>query len=242
MREDEYEAIWRLEDTHWWYRALRRLVLTFAARAAPGGRALDAGCGTGGLLKALSPRFRVVGIDYSQLALSLARRKVGYGLIRASVENLPFGDGTFDVVTSMDVLYHMGVRDDVASLREMRRVLKPGGVLLINLPAFEFLRGPHDRVIATRHRYTRAEICGKLRAAGLAVERATYWNFLLFPPIAAVRMCRRKREAESDLRKPSAVANVCLNVLLRAEAMMLKLWDLPIGVSVFCVARRLEKG
>ncbi|MBM4049569.1 MAG: class I SAM-dependent methyltransferase [Planctomycetes bacterium] len=265
MERAEYIRMSELEGRHWWYVGLHGIVENFLKSALEGRpgpfRILDAGCGTGGLLCRLAGHGRAFGVDFSDDALSLARQKVvtplvrgtvGQGrlkaelqppspLVRGSVTSLPFKDETFDAVTSMDVLYHLGVADDAAALREMSRVLRPGGVLLVNLPAFEFLRSAHDAVIHTRHRYTRREIKRKLAEAGLVVQRATYWNTTLFPALALVRLMRKGsggETAESDLRPVARWPNATLLALIRAEAWLLRRVSLIFGLSIFCVATR----
>src|SRR5207237_5248490 len=103
-------------------------------------------------------------------------------LARASVEQLPFATGTFDVATSFEVLYHLGVGSDEAALRELRRVLRPDGLLLLRVPAHDWLRGEHDRLVHTRHRYTRSEVVNKLSATGFVVDRVSWANSALFLP------------------------------------------------------------
>ncbi|HEX2514418.1 MAG TPA: class I SAM-dependent methyltransferase, partial [Chloroflexota bacterium] len=116
------------------------------------------------------------GVDLSPLATAYCRRRGLTRVSRASVLELPFAEGTFDLGTSFDVIYHLGVADDVAALREMRRVLRPGGALFVRVPALEALQSHHDVAVHTRQRYTARELRRKAGAAGLRVERASYAN------------------------------------------------------------------
>jgi len=243
MEPREYDRMFSLEESHWWYRALRRyigraLAGTLASRPA----VLDAGCGTGMLLAEWGDSVRGVGLDYSAEALRRAQRRELARLVRGSVERLPLRSAVFDLVVSADVLYHRGVSDDVAALREFARVLKPGGTLLLNLPAFGWLRSGHDVAIHTARRYTAPEVREKLIRAGLRPVRVRYWNFLLFPPIALVRLARRPRggdagAAQSDLTALPGWLNGLLDGLLAFEA-RLGFLGAPAGLSVLAVARK----
>ena len=119
---------------------------------------------------------------------------------------LPFGDATFDLVTSFDVIYHLGVADDVAALREMRRVLRPGGALFVRVPALERLQSHHDVAVHTRQRYTRAELRRKAEPAGLRVERASYANTVLLPLAAVARLGARLRSGLAGPGRPAPSA------------------------------------
>ncbi len=204
MEPHEYEQMYRLEERHWWYRALRRQILrTLRAEGLldarhPGRRCLDAGCGTGRNLALLAPHFDCVGFDYSAEALHLALSRQTAPLWRASTEQIPLPDACCDLILSCDVLYHRGVRNDLAALIELHRCLRPGGYLLVNLPAFSWLRSAHDRAIHTVRRYTRGEVIAKLERAGLDPRQVRYWNWMLFPPLAAVRLVRALGTGENE--------------------------------------------
>jgi SAM-dependent methyltransferase len=216
MNPAEYEAMYRLEDHLWWYTGMRRITAA-ALEGAPSGaltdrtgpaerradrRILDAGCGTGGNLAWLSRFGPVWGVDLSPLATAYCRRRGQGTVARSSVTRLPFPDASFDLVTSFDVIYHLGVEDDVAALAEMRRVLRPGGTLFVRVPALERLRSVHDAAVHTRQRYTTGELRAKVDCAGLDVERASYANAFLLPLAAVARLARRRRahgkDAEGD--------------------------------------------
>jgi SAM-dependent methyltransferase len=246
MDRDEYDRMYHLEDSLWWYVGMRRISLALLdAHLPPGSRGalrlLDAGCGTGGMLPHLRRYGEVWGIDLSPYALPYAMRRVaacdGAHLARASVLQLPFADGAFDVVTSFDVLYHLDVTDDQAALREVRRVLKPGGLALIRVPAYDRLRGAHDRVVHTRHRYTRAEVRQKLERAGLDPLYVTHANALLLPVAVAKRLLEGAGR-ESDVQATHPALNALLTLPLRAEALLVRHVSLPFGLSVVAVARR----
>jgi SAM-dependent methyltransferase len=239
----EYERIARLEGEHWWYLGMRAIAAALLreialpnAQARPA-RILDAGCGTGGGLAWLAEHGTVTGVDFHPLALRHARR-VSARVARASVEALPFRSGLFDLVTSFDVVYHLGVADDRIAFAEMARVLRPGGWLLVRVPSHDWLRGHHDRQVHTRHRYARAELRRKLSAAGLEVRRLTGAGMSLLPAAIARRLLQSGEETESDVQTPPAALNRALVGLLGAEARWVARRDLPTGLSLVALARK----
>jgi SAM-dependent methyltransferase len=239
----EIEAIFALEDEHWWYGALHRLVLTALRPAGPVLDLLDAGCGGGGMLARVRecfPAATLTGLDTSSRALELTRaRDTGVTLVRGSVDALPFGDASFDAVLSLDVLDVAGV-DVRAALRELRRIVRADGRVILNLPAFDAFRGSHNLAVNSVHRFTRPRLEQLLVPAGLRIERATYWNTCLAPAIAAARWAsrhRRRGEARSDLRPVSPPINRAFALLLRAELAVGRRAGLPFGTSLFAVAR-----
>ncbi|HZO32986.1 MAG TPA: class I SAM-dependent methyltransferase [Chloroflexota bacterium] len=249
MEKEQYDLMFAQEERHWWYVGMRRISTALLERYPPliAGRGglpleiLDAGCGSGGMTRYLRRFGRVTGIDLAPEALGLAQKRCLHRLAHSSVGALPFLDGSFDVVTSFDVLYHLNVDDDSAALEDIHRVLRPGGIALIRLPAFDWIRGAHDEVVHTRHRYTRDELSGKLEDAGFRLEHATYANFLLFPlaPVKRLLEQRRGTHESTDLWLPPAPVNRLLADLLSLEALPAREMGLPWGLSVFAVARRV---
>ena len=244
MNTEEYAIMYRVEDRHWWYRGLRELAGAFwekhVVEERP--RVLDAGCGTGGTLAWLEKRARPFGIDFSPEALGFCRQR-GLGRLTAgSVTDLPFADSSFDVAFSFDVLYHKSVQDKETALRETARVLRPGGLLFLNLPAYQWLRSSHDVAIHTDHRFTKPEVLELLRANSFQPIEATYWNTLLFPPILLTRLWRKiAPPASSDLATGSgAVSQRIFGAILAAERQLIRYTPLPFGLSIFVVARRSE--
>ena len=245
MRPDEYAAMYAVEDEHWWYVGMRRVADALLRQRFNGRRGgldvLDAGCGTGGNSAHLRTYGTVTGVDVSTEALSLAGERPGLRLACASVEALPFADASFDLVLSNDVLCHLGVANDRAAVREFTRVLRPGGVLFLQLPAYEWLRSHHDAAVHTGHRYTSAELRALLHTAGLRVRRITYANGLLLPVAAAWRALTRIVPAmeRSDVRPVAGPVNTALRVALGLEAPLVARRDLPFGLSVIGVAEKV---
>lgn len=249
MEFEEYRIMFEAEDTHWWYRGLRGVLLTLLkldGRAGKQPRILDAGCGTGGGMQALiSMGYRQVeGFDFSPVAIFFCKQRGLHMAKEGSMFSIPYGSDGYDIAVSCDVLNDAGLPTEMPALEELYRVLRPGGRLFLNLPAFGFLRGEHDRATAVARRYTRRDISRKLRQAGFHVERVTYWNMLLFPVVLAVRLLRPgnrtnpNKPARSDIQLPPAPLNTLLTLILRLERAILQRVDLPFGSSVAVVARK----
>jgi ubiquinone/menaquinone biosynthesis C-methylase UbiE len=243
MQITEYQKLYRLEESHWWYRGLRELILSALQMPNRGAefRVLDAGCGTGGLLSNIQEHFRAVGLDLKEEALLLSKKKGLQLLIRGSVEGLPFPAESFDSIVSLDVLYHSEVADDEVALREFHRVIKPSGELVLNLPAYRFLLSAHDKVVHSQRRYTKRNLAKKLKATGFQIQKITYRNFFLFPPIFVWRMFRKaieESDSSSDLFYLPPIVNLILLQIIRCENFLLKWISFPFGTSIFCIARK----
>jgi SAM-dependent methyltransferase len=244
VKPAEYRRMFEAEEAQWWYvgqRAIATALLEAGLRdlAPERSRVLDAGCGTGFNLLGLSRLGRAVGIDLAAEAVAFCRQR-GVRAARASLLGLPFPDASFDAVTSFDVIYHAWVADDRAAVAEMARVLAPGGVLLVRVPALRALWGAHDVEVQSRHRYTRGELVALLESCGLAVERATYCNSLLLPLLFARRTLDRVlgREGSDVGFLPPPLEWVFKRVLLLESALVRRRVSLPVGASVVALARK----
>ncbi|HMJ32356.1 MAG TPA: class I SAM-dependent methyltransferase [Baekduia sp.] len=241
MTHDELQAMLASDERHWWYRGRRRVLRAELDRLplAPDPRLLDAGCGSGRTLDELARYGRVSGIDLSPEAVAAAHRR-GHRDVRVGhVERLPFPDATFDVVTCLDVVEH--TPDDRATLAELRRVARPGGLLLVTVPAYQALWSWHDEVNLHYRRYDSSSLRAAARAAGWDVVGDTHFNSLLLGPAAAVRVAqrRRRRHTHSDLDLTPLRLNGVLELPLRLEARLLASGTrLPAGLSLLAVLRR----
>jgi SAM-dependent methyltransferase len=244
MEQGEYRKLYELEENLWWFCGMERISIALLDRfvdPAKNLNLLDAGCGTGGMLAPLARYGTVTGLDRSSEALRFARERNNGALARGSISKLPFASGSFDLVTSFDVLYHLGVDNDVEAMREIARVMRPGATLMVRVPAFEALRSRHDEAVHTRQRYGKHELGEKLRAAGLEPVFLSFANFFLFPIAAARRLGERVRtraHAGSEVEAVSPVLNQALLVPLRCEAWLLRRTALPFGLSLLAVARK----
>lgn len=236
----KYIATHAKEDQrHWWFVGRKAVVLSVAREAfGQGGlRLAEIGCGTGSLLDALSEFGEVTGVEGSADFLRVARRHGRPVLSGTLPDAIPFPPGSLDGVLLLDVLEH--IDDDRAALRAVCRLLRPGGLLLCTVPAYQALWSSHDVVLGHRRRYTAAALRGLLGGAGLRVTRLTYFNTLLAPPVAVVRLLRRWRRFHShDLIAPPQWLNVLLARLFALEASLLRRINFPFGISVLAVAQR----
>ena len=228
-----------VEDEMWFYRALhahleRHLI---AARGESTSRVLDAGCGTGGLIRRLAvrhPNWTWTGIDLEPLACDLARARCRAEIVPGSVPALPWAEASFDAVVSADVLYHLD--DDRAALRECHRVLRPGGTLVINVPAHRWLWSYHDVTVHGRRRYVRSEIAAKLHEAGFRSIQTTHWNTLPLPLILARRKLLPPPESGSDVRLYPAPVEALLRGAMAVERGWMRAFGaLPVGSSLLAV-------
>ena len=232
-----------LEGMQWWYAGMRRIARALLTPLLPPveGRArriLDACCGTGWNLQDLATFGDTYGIDLSPLAVVTTNRRGGR-VTQGNLLALPYASSSFDVVTSFDVLYHAWIQDDARAVRELARVLKPGGLVLVKVPALKILWGAHDEAVHSRHRYTRGELENLVESAGLHLVRSTYANSLLFPVLLTRRFLDRALNRHgSDVALLPPPLERLFGGLLTVEAWLLGMLNLPIGASVFAVARK----
>lgn len=244
MNHEEYEVMYQVEDHHWWYLGMEQITRQLLERYLPRDSAtlkiLDAGCGTGAVMKYLTPYGAVTGFDFSGEALRFSRQRGLTRLTQASVIDIPFADQQFDLIVSFDVICEMGIDEGVA-LREFQRILKPGGLVVLRLPAYDWLRGKHDQATHIRHRFTRGELAVKLRQSGLQPVHLSYANTLLFPLVVFKRLSERvlsTRQTGSDLTLDPGPMNGVFRSILRAEAPLISAVGLPFGLTVVALARK----
>ncbi|HZQ36518.1 MAG TPA: methyltransferase domain-containing protein [Dehalococcoidia bacterium] len=235
-----YEQHQRLEDTHWWFLGRRYLVLRELARhgGSEPGPILDVGCGTGGMLPHLNRIAPAIGLDPAPEAAAACRQR-GVAFVNASGTEMPFATATFGTVTALDVVEH--VPDDVGMLRELYRVLRPGGLLLLTVPAYQFLWSQHDEFNHHQRRYRRRTLQRAVRQAGFRIARISYYNTLLFPAAVARKALMRFQHGDgpaSHLEEVPRPLNAFLRGIMLREEPIVARWDLPFGASLICAARR----
>lgn len=234
MEPAEYALMDEAEGRMWWYRALHARLL--ASLIGTSGRVLDAGCGTGGFLaelRARRPDLESCGLEWSGRAAARARSKSGTPVVRGSVNALPFANGTFDATVSADVLCH-GAVNPAQALTELRRVLRPGGRLVVNMPAYAWLLSAHDRRVHNVLRQTAAQTADLLRDAGFTRVRARYWNGMLLPLMIIQRKVLARGDAASDVAAFPPWLDAILHGMTEIERHLP--FPLPFGGSVLAIA------
>jgi SAM-dependent methyltransferase len=244
MRSVDYEFLFNIEEHFWWFVAMRGITDTILASKLQNGplKVLDAGCGTGfNLLHFEKTGHSAYGFDYAREAVTAVQRRGFAKVVRASITEIPYRSDTFDLAYSFEVIDE--VSDSDQAIRELYRVLKPGGSLLLRLPAFDWLRSSHDTDIGTLHRYTLGEIEEKLKHAGFRVRRSTYANCLLFPVVVVRRLLKHLGIGGGTDTKPMPAGLQWLDPVFRTvlglEEGLIR-WGirLPFGLSAICYAEK----
>jgi len=242
MHVEEHRKLAEIEDRMWYFRALHRRVHHWLEKLLPSGSAhvLDAGCGTGGLLRSLRaarPDWQLEGLDFMPLACELARERTGVPITQGSITAMPFADASFDAIATCDVVCQ--VDDAEGAVRELARCVRPGGVVVVNAPAYRWLWSYHDEAVDSKRRFTRLELAASFRAAGLEIAFASYANGLLLPLVVARRKLFPPRRPTSDVALSSAPVEAALRALAAVEHGWQRLGlASPVGSSVFIVGRR----
>ncbi|MGY6499530.1 MAG: glycosyltransferase [Acidimicrobiales bacterium] len=239
MSVEKFELMARLEEEHWWFRAKRELVhQELASLGVAPARTADIGCGTGGMLDVLGrTSATVLGAEFDGHAAVIASRR-GAPIARSTAEALPMQSGSLDCLTSLDVVEHLD--DDVVALREYARVVRPGGWVVITVPAYDWAWSRHDEILGHRRRYTGRRLRRAAESAGLEVHRCTYFHSWLTPLAVIVRKTPVGRLLGEDEEEVSYVRPV-VNRLLYGVASLERRWlnrhDVPVGLSILMIAR-----
>ena len=242
MQLEDFHDLAKVEDSMWYFDALnQRMLIPLAELIEKEASILDAGCGTGGLIKALQNQgqhWKIIGLDYSPLACAYARQRTKVAIQEGSIEALPFQDKQFDALVSADVISQ--VDDGSNALREFARVLKPGGILVINVAAYNWMKSYHDELMDTRHRFRRSRLVSLLQQAGFKITISSYANMLIFPLIFARRKLFKPANATSDVKLYSPMVDNFCAAMARLETRAIRQGiTLPLGNSVFIAAQRL---
>jgi len=242
MKKITYDIEWNLERSHWWFTGRRRLLkyLLSSFSIQQDVPIIDVGCGVGSNLNLFkSMGLKVIGIDSEIYGLSLARKRLlEVSLVNGDLMKLPFKANSIGLIIAADVLEHL--YEDTMGIREINRTLKQGGKIIFTVPAFKFLWGIQDVVGMHKRRYSKKELIRKVENQGFMVLRSSYFNFFLFFPILFVRciihLFGLKIESENQINFP--LINFFLKTIFSLELYILKHFSFPIGVSVFCIARK----
>jgi ubiquinone/menaquinone biosynthesis C-methylase UbiE len=241
MQPNEYATMFRVEETHWWYGALHRLIFQTLETELPDWREkeiLDVGCGTGAILQRLGNPEKNVGVDLAGEAISFCRQRGLDNVQQADICALPFRDASFDAVICSSVLYHQWVTDVAAAVREMRRVLRPGGLLLVNVPAFRFLHSGHDVAVMTARRFRKPEIRRLLLNQNFKIQRLTYWTTLLFPLAVVARTFGGSDTGRDFEASETSLIQRVLAQVMTVELSLLRGISFPFGVALLAVAKK----
>jgi len=242
MNNEEYEKLYKFEHFYWWHVGRRDILNSFLKRFLKNreNQILEIGCGTGGNLEILSKWGKVTGLDISERALGLCRKRGFNNLLLGKGEQMNFPDKSFDLVVALDVLEH--IKDDKRVLEESWRVLKEGGYSLATVPAYQFLWSEHDEALEHYRRYSLLDFSNKLRQAGFNIVKMSYLVSFVFPAVLGYRILRKilfpkskKNIAYVFLPKP---INFFFTILLKLESFLLKYFNLPFGTSIICIAQK----
>jgi SAM-dependent methyltransferase len=246
MRAEDFEYLYNLEESFWWFVAMRKITDTIVSKKLREGplRILDAGCGTGYNVRHYEGQGHdVFAFDISDHAIAGVKRRGFSKVCRASVTDIPYRSSTFDLVFSFEVVDELSSEKAAQAVNELHRVLKPGGALFMRLPALEWMRSSHDDDIATAHRYTLPEMRTMLEQGGFHIELASYANSLLFPIVLLRRSLKRLGVGRGTDVKPLPAGLGWIDPLFRkvltSEARVLGAnRSFPIGLSAICYARK----
>ncbi|MDD5342447.1 MAG: methyltransferase domain-containing protein [Patescibacteria group bacterium] len=243
MRLDEYQRMYELESSYWWHQGRRRIIELLLKKHIPKSskpvQILDLGCGTGINFEILQKFGIVKGIDSSPAALEFCKKRGFANVELADVEKLELPDNTYDLVTAFDLLEHLG--NDEAVLRRIYRILKPGGLVFILAPAYQFLWSGHDEALHHKRRYLLSEMHRKLSRAGFQMKKRSYCITFLSLPMVLYRLVTsfgaNRRPATSYVILPKWLNSFFIS-LLHLEAYLLKKFNFPFGISILCLAKK----
>ncbi len=231
--------MYRLEEKYWWWVGRRKITGSIIDKLKLNpAKSLDAGCGTGINLSYFGHIGTSFGFDFSKDALKFCiQRGHNNNILQADAERLPFEDNSFDLVTAFDLLEHL---DDKKALTEFYRIIKPNGYLILTVPAFNFMWSMHDEAVHHKRRYSKNELQSVIISNNFVVSKISYWNFFLFLPVVLVRLIKKimkNNQVKTDTTELPAFINRLLIFVLGVESSLIRYLNLPVGVSLVCVAQ-----
>lgn len=244
MKTAEYYKMYKLEEKHFWFLGKRFFTDSVLAKHKRKiKRVLDIGCGTGGMTKYLQKYGVCLGLEKSPLAAGLAKKR-GVKVVTGEAENLPFAENQFDLATLFDVLYHREINNPEKALSQANRVLKPGGLILVNDSAFNFLKSSHDKLLHGKRRFTLNQMKRMLKRNGFEVLKASYVYFSIFPAVFIRRLFLEKvlkwGDGSSDVREMNRFLNSIITFIIRFEAYLLRFISFPWGSSILVLGQKNE--
>jgi SAM-dependent methyltransferase len=239
MEEAMYYAFASLELHHWWFVARIKIlhdIIDHWIKLSPSAEVLDVGCGTGAFLASFPKYVAAIGIDTSETALELCRKKGITNVYKGSLDSFPLPGRTFDLITLLDVIEH--IDDDIGALHKTRQLLKSNGHILVTVPAFQFLWSKHDEINHHKRRYTSRQLRSCLEAAGFSIQRISYFNTLLFPGALLQRLLfqQKPRTTNELIYLPTPIINSIFSSVFSFERYLLRVLSLPFGLSILAAA------
>lgn len=245
MEKEEYAIMYEAEEEHWWFKGKRKIIFSQIEQHLRGKnnlKILDIGCGTGIMMKNFQRYGKVNGVDIETTALNFCHNRGLTKLAQADIGSLPFKANNFNIVSVFDVLYHKGVKDDIGALKEIFRILKPHGILILTDSADMKLWSKHDIATHARERYTIPKLASRLKSAGFKIKKITYFNTVLYPLVFIMRkidnLLNKDKIAVSNIRTANPLLNFALYSIFAVESKLLKFCDLPFGVSILAIAEK----
>ncbi len=243
MQNHLYKEMYELGNKHWWFLSKKKIILSMIKKYLPEKenlKILDIGCGSGLMLNDLENIGKVYGLDSSDEAIKFSSQKFNGTIKKGFLPNdIPYTNGTFDIITVLDVLEH--IEDDKTSLSKIKDLLTNEGILIITVPANMHLWSHHDHIHHHFRRYTRDNLHKKIILSDLKIEKMSYYNSLLYIPIYIVRKFNtifRKTKANSDLKLPCKIVNSILKMIFSFEQTYLRKFNFPQGVSLIAICKK----
>jgi len=243
MEENYYPDYYQLEEKHWYFVGRRRIIFSLLEQIYPKGsenrKIIDIGCGTGIMQGYLAKYGNVSGIDNEDIALDYCRERGFTTVSKGDICCLEIPDATYDLVTAFDIVEH--VADDHRAVSELARIVKPGGRILVTVPAFSWLWSNHDLINQHQRRYHRKSVEKLMAGAGLEIQKLTYFNSFFFPLIVSIRWWQKffaPHAHQHDLVLPPPLLNSLLAYFFGSESIFLRYFNFPLGVSLLCLAQK----